>query len=129
MAGRNVAKVIIVCAGHQRFSKCNDDDDHQHYHYHEMSGQPRFRKKSHESLFFSQLISAISSSSLLPFFFLNKKLGRGRWGCQVNSLSISQSGLRGSQAGNSGYSDRGLELYRNTKIEQRRMRVLDIPEQ
>ena len=56
-------------------------------------------------------------------------LGRGGGGCQVNSLSISQSGLRGSQAGNSGYSDRGLELYRNTKIEQRRMRVLDIPEQ
>ena len=35
MTGRNVAKVIIVCAGHQRFSKCNDDDDHQHYHYHQ----------------------------------------------------------------------------------------------
>ena len=38
-------------------------------------------------------------------------------------------GWGGSQAGNSGYSDRGLELYRNTKIEQRRTRVLNIPEQ
>ena len=73
MAGRNVAKVIIVCAGHQRFSKCNDDDDHQHYHYHEMSGQPRFRKKSHESLFFAQLISAtiiIDIIFIIVAFFL-----------------------------------------------------------